>query len=222
AKGNFPIARDFYEQAVRHKERRDDEAGLALSHGQLGRLYLDWGQLDLAEEHFQADLRLAQRLMDEHGEAQMYNHRGQVAVARGGRGAAGGRKAAARRLWADAAGWLDGSVQSSRERGRALAEGFARKDRALVCLREGDIAGAEKQAQTADELFQSVRFCEGQAQVSRVWGLVRRAQENYDGATRALRAALSFFDETHDHAEAARTQWEIAQTLHAGAAHAPL
>jgi class 3 adenylate cyclase/predicted Ser/Thr protein kinase len=221
-KGNFHVAREFYEQAIEYKQRQDDEAGLALSHGQLGRLYLDWGHLDQAEEHFQTDLRLAQKLLDERGEAQMYNHLGQVALARGLREAAAGRKAAARRQWTEAAGWLDVSIRRSTEGERIVAEAFARKDRALVALMEGDIAAAEQQAKKAEELFHSARFDEGMAQVHRVWGMVRRAQERYAEAERMLRAALAHFDDSQDHAEGARTQWEIARTLHAARAQPPL
>jgi class 3 adenylate cyclase len=221
-KGNFPIAREFYEQALLHKRRHDDDVGQALSHGQLGRLFLDWGQLDRAEEHFQADLRLAEKLQDEGGEAQMYNHLGQVALARGKREAAAGRMATARRLWVEAAGWLEGSIARSGQGGRAVTEGFARKDLALIRLNEGDIDGAEAEVQRAEEVLRAARFAEGLALVNCVWGLVRRAQGRYDEAGRALREALAHFDETQERAEAARVQWEVARTLQAAAAPRPL
>jgi class 3 adenylate cyclase/predicted Ser/Thr protein kinase len=221
-RGNFHVAREFYEQAIQYKQRFDDDAGLALSHGQLGRLYLDWGQFDQAEEQFQEDLSLAQKLLDDRGEAQMYNHLGQVALARGQREAAAGRKAAARRLWAEAAGWLDSSIRLSSEHELTVAEAFARKDRALAYLLEENIALAEEQAQRAEELFHAAHFAEGAAQVHRLWGLVRRAQGHQEESARALRCALSHFDETHDEAEAARTQWEIARTLYAAQGQPPL
>ena len=91
AKGNFPVAREFYEQSIRYKQRWKDEAGIAVSHGQLGRLYLDWGHLDEAEHHFQEDLLLAQKLHSRGSEAQIYNHLGQTALARGEREAAAGK-----------------------------------------------------------------------------------------------------------------------------------
>jgi class 3 adenylate cyclase len=222
AKGNFQIAREFYEQALRYKERFDDESGLALSHGQLGRLHLDWGHLDQAEEHFQEDLRLTQKILDGRGEAQMYNHLGQVALARAEREAAAGRKAAARRELADAAGWLEESIRRSQELRLQVAEGYARKDRAVVCLLEDDVAGAEHQARLAEELFTAVRFAEGSAQLNRVWGMIRRTLGRYDEALKTLRAALAYFEDTQDPAEAARLLWEIARTLRAAAAHPPL
>ena len=78
---NFYAARACFEQALACK-RPDDLAGLALSHGQLGRLYLDWGLWAKAEQHFQQDLALVQRIEDAYGQAQMYNCLGQVALAR--------------------------------------------------------------------------------------------------------------------------------------------
>jgi class 3 adenylate cyclase/predicted Ser/Thr protein kinase len=223
SRGNFHVAREFYEEAIRYKERQGDEAGLALSHGQLGRLHLDWGHLDRAEEHFQIDLRLAQKLLDPRGEAQMYNHLGQVALARAERELAAGRKGTARRLLAEAAGWLQSSICLSAEGNRTnIAEAFARKDRALVHLLEGDLTAAEEEVRKAEDLFQAARFGEGLAQVNRVWGALWRAQERYEEAIRKLRAALGYFDDTQDRAEAARVQWEIARTLRAAEAPAPL
>jgi class 3 adenylate cyclase/Tfp pilus assembly protein PilF len=221
-KGNFHIAREFYEQALKHKQQFDDESGLALSHGQLGRLHLDWGRLDQAEEHFQEDLRLAQKILDSRGEAQMYNHLGQVALARAEREAGSGRRATARRLLADAAGWLEESIRLCQEFKHQVAEGYARKDRALVYLQEGDVSSTEQQAQRAQELFKAAHFAEGLAQVHRVWGMILRSQEHFEEALRTLRAALAYFEDAGDRAEAARLQWEIARTLRASGAHAAL
>jgi class 3 adenylate cyclase/predicted Ser/Thr protein kinase len=221
-KGNFHVAREFFDQALRYKQRFEDEAGLALSHGQMGRLHLDWGQLDKAEEHFQEDLRLAQKIRDGRGEAQMYNHLGQVALARGDGEAGSGRKAAARRLWTEAAGWLEESIRLSGELKEGVAEAFARKDRALVFLREGNIAAAEAQVVRARELFDAARFAEGTAQTNRVWGMILRAQERFEESLRALRAALAHFEDTRDTAECARILWEIARTLREAGANLPL
>jgi tetratricopeptide (TPR) repeat protein len=221
-KGNFAVAREFYEQSIRHKERVGDEAGMAVSHGQLGRLYLDWGHLDEAERHFQEDLRIAQKILSRWSQAQMYNHLGQVAAARGEREAAAGRRSSARRHYAEAAGWLDESIRRCQEGGWAVSEGFARKDRALVYLREGDLAGAEQQARQAAELFAQAQFPEGTAQVQRVEGMVLRARGRCDDAQHRFRLALTYFDNTQERDEAARTHWEIARTLRAAEAPAPL
>jgi class 3 adenylate cyclase/predicted Ser/Thr protein kinase len=220
--GNFSMARELYEQAIGFKERHGDEVGLAVNHGQLGRLYLEWGWLDQAEHHFQIDLRLAQKLLDERGEALMYNHLGQVALARGDREAAAGRRAAARHWWNEAAGWLESSIQRSQASGAKSAEGFARKDRAIVHLQLGELAPVTEHLDQAEALFQSVRFEEGLAQVQFVRGMLRRIQGRFDEATRLLRAALGYFDETLDRTSAARTQRELARTLHASGAHLPL
>jgi class 3 adenylate cyclase/predicted Ser/Thr protein kinase len=221
-KGHFPVAREFYEQSIRCKQAAGDEAGMAVSHGQLGRLYLDWGHLDEAEHHLQEDLRLAQKLRSRYSEAQVYDHLGQVASARGQREAAAGRRAAARRHTTEAAGWLDQSIRLCQEGRWAVPEGFARKDRALVWLQEGDLAAAEQQARQAAELFHSAAFGEGTAQVQCVQGMILRARRRWDEAERILRSALAYFDSTQERDEAARAQWEIARTLRDAGAPAPL
>ena len=82
AKQNFPAAFSLFQKALAAKEKHQDLLGLALTHGQLGRLLLDWGELDRAEKEFRADLELCLRTNDSRGEAQMYNHLGQVFFAR--------------------------------------------------------------------------------------------------------------------------------------------
>lgn len=221
-KGNFAVARELYEQSIRHKERVDDEAGIAVSHGQLGRLYLDWGRLDEAEKHFQEDLRIAQRILSRWSQAQVYNHLGQVAAARGEREAASGRRALAQRHFTDAAGWLDESIRRAQEGGWLVSEGFARKDRALVYLHEADLDAADAQVRQALELFARAQFPEGTAQAQRVEGMSLRARGRHDEAERRFRSALSHFDSTQEQDEGARTAWEIARTLRAGGAPTPL
>jgi class 3 adenylate cyclase/predicted Ser/Thr protein kinase len=221
-KGNFPVAREFYEQSIRYKEACGDEAGIAISHGQLGRLYLDWGHLDEAEHHFQEDLRLAQKIRSRWSEAQIYNHLGQVALARGQREAAAGRRAAARRRWAEAAGWLDESIRHCQEEGYGVSEGFARKDRALVCLHEGDLDGAEAQARQAEALFEANDFAEGQAKVQLVEGMLLRGRQRWPEAERRFRSALGYFEATQESDEAVQAHWEIARTLRDSGTAAPL
>jgi class 3 adenylate cyclase len=206
-KDNFHAARECFEQALACRQP-DDLAGLALSHGQLGRLYLDWGLWAKAEKHFQEDLALAQRIGDERGQAQMYNFLGQVALARD--------------AWQDAAGWIDASIKRAATHGWTVLEAYARKDRALVCLAEGWPDEAENQAQKAEELFRAARFDEGLAHVNRVWGLIRRWQGRWDESVSSLRAALRHFVDIKEPAEVARTQFEIARTQRAAQEPRPL
>jgi class 3 adenylate cyclase/predicted Ser/Thr protein kinase/Flp pilus assembly protein TadD len=221
-KGNFPVAREFYEQSIRYKAGFNDEAGIAISHGQLGRLHLDWGHLDDAEKHFQEDLRLAQKIRSRWSEAQIYNHLGQVALARGEREAAAGRKAGARRRWAEAAGWLDESIRHSERGPFPVSEGFARKDRARVYLCEGNLDSAEHECKRATELFQANDFAEGVAKVHAVEGMILRARERCAEADRKFRSALSYFEATQERDAAVRMLWEIARTLRDCGASAPL
>jgi tetratricopeptide (TPR) repeat protein len=196
SRDNFYAAGEFYRHALTSKKRFDDDAGLALTHGQLGRLYLDWGNLDAAAQHFTTDLHIAQHIGDTFGVALMHNFLGQVALAR--------------RAWQDAAHWLDECIRLSQAGGWTALTGFAQKDRALAWLGRGRVAEAEAAAGIAESLL---THPEGRAHVQRVWGLVRRKQRRYEEAEDALQAALRWFDDYHERAEAARTQLEIARTL---------
>lgn len=221
-KGNFPIARSFYQESIRRKQVCNDEAGIAISHGQLGRLYLDWGHLDEAEGHFQEDLRLVQKLRSRWSEAQLYNHLGQVALARGDREVACGRRSTARRHYQAAAGWLEQSIRLCQEGSFAVSEAFARKDRALGYLAEGDLAAAQEQARLAAELFAANSFYEGTAKVQVVEGMILRQQGRTAEAERRFRQALNYFETTREADEAVRTLREIARTLRDGNAPVPL
>ncbi len=210
-KGNFPIAREFYQQSLRFKERCDDEAGVALSHGQLGRLYLDWGHLDEAEEHFQEDLALAQRLRSRFSEAQIYNHLGQVSLARAEGELSAGRRAPARRHLDDADGWLDQSVRTAMDGKHAVAEGFARKDRALLHLLRGDLDAAGDEARQAQALFTAAQFGEGSAKVALVEAMVLRERQQWAEAEQKLRQAVSHFERVSEGDDAVRAWWERAR-----------
>jgi class 3 adenylate cyclase len=197
-KDNFHAAREFYGRALRLKERFGDEPGQALTHGQLARLYLDWGHLDRAEYHFNEDLRIARRIGDVHGEVQLYNHLGQVALARGD--------------WPTAADWLDEAIRRSHEGGRKVMEGFARKDRALAHLGSRDLAAAEAEVERADALFREADFAEGRAHAARVRGSILRILGRHADAGQALRTALAHFERSQERVEVARTQLELART----------
>lgn len=208
SKNNFHAAREFFERSIECKLVFEDYAGLAVSHGQLGRLYLEWGNARKAEEHFKQDLELARRIDDERGEAQMYNYLGQIAIMR--------------RKWEDAAAWLDESIRLSEHGGWPVLEGFARKDRAIADLGQGQFAEAETEIQKAEDLFTAAAFAEGLAHVNRTRAMIWRAQERFDEAERALRAALAHFETHNERAEAARTQLEKARVLRARGVPRPL
>ena len=115
AKDDLPSAREFYGRAAVCKKKCGDEAGLALTYGQLGRLALDWGDLRQAEKHFRDDLTIVCRLGQDRAAAQMHNHLGQVALAAG--------------RVDDAIKSLDESIRRSEGRW-PVTEAYARKDRA--------------------------------------------------------------------------------------------
>jgi serine/threonine protein kinase/class 3 adenylate cyclase/uncharacterized protein HemY len=221
-KGNFPVAREFFEQSIRYKQNKEDDFGIAISHGQLGRLYLAWGHLDQAEEHFQEDLRLVQRLRSRWGEGQVYNHLGQVALARGEREAGAGRRATARRHFVVAAGWLDQSIRHAQENSYPISEAFGRKDRALLLLHQDDLDRAEEEARQARETFTANHFAEGVAKVHLVEGKILRRRERWQEAERKFRLALEHFENTQEIAETIHAYWEIARTHRDSGAPAPL
>ncbi|MBY0228605.1 MAG: tetratricopeptide repeat protein, partial [Gemmataceae bacterium] len=210
-KGNFPIAREFYEQSLRFKRGFDDDSGVALSHGQLGRLFLEWGHLDEAEEHFQADLELAQKLRSRYSEAQIYNHLGQVALARGEAEAQAGRRPAMRRHFATAAGWLLQSVELAQATRHPINEGYARKDKARLHLLEGDAERAADEARQAHRLFSSSGFAEGTAKTALVEAMILRQQEKWSEAESKLRGALEHFETAREEDDAVQAWWERAR-----------
>ena len=112
ARDNFHSAAEFFQQAIACKNSWDDEAGLAVSYGNLGRLNLDWGYLDQAEECFLEDLKLAQKMRDARSEALMQNQLGRVALERGNRERRP-HPSTAHEHWADALGWLDASIRTA-------------------------------------------------------------------------------------------------------------
>jgi class 3 adenylate cyclase len=208
SKDNFHAAREFFERSIECKLAYEDSAGLAVSHGQLGRLYLEWGHLRKAEEHFKQDLELARRIDDERGEAQMYNYLGRVAIIK--------------RKWEDAAAWLDESIRLGEQGGWRVLEGFARKDRSIAALGQGQFAEAEAEVQKAEDLFKAAAFAEGLAHVNRTRAMIWRAQERFDEAERALRAALAHFETHNERAEVAYTPLEKARVLRARGVPRPL
>jgi class 3 adenylate cyclase/Tfp pilus assembly protein PilF len=213
SRDNFHAAEEFFKQAVVCKQQWDDQAGLALSYGNLGRLYLDWGYLDQAERHFQKDLDIAKRNGDARSEALMHDHLGQVALERGERAAAQGRIAETRKHWADAAELLDSSIRRNFDGGWTVNEGYARKDRALLALAQGQLPEAEAHVEEARARFDAAGFDEGLAHVNRIQGMIQRRRGVYDEASRALRAALAFFEsaKSPERVQIARTLWEIAR-----------
>src|SRR5262249_11505625 len=142
-KNNFHAAQEFFGRALQLKQRFGHDAATAASLRELGRVHLDWGNLEKAGECFQKGLQMSQKAADERGQASAFHYLGRVALAQGEREAAAGHKAAARKGWARAAEWLDASIRAHQARQRGILEAYARRDRALLCLAEGDLDRAE-------------------------------------------------------------------------------
>jgi class 3 adenylate cyclase len=208
AQDNFHAALEFFTQAIAHKEKFRDEAGLAVTHGQIGRMHLDWGQWELAESHFRADLDICRRIADARGEAQMYNFLGAVALAK--------------RDMESAAAWLDHAIQHARAGGWTVLEAYAHKDRAACWLTSGEITAAREELTKAESLFRQSNFAEGAAHTNRVWGILYRLEKDFLESERRLRQSQQFFESVGEQAEVARTQREVARTLRAKDAPKPL
>lgn len=170
AKGSFHAARDFFDKAIQCKHLHGDDAGLALSHGQLGQLYFDWGLHENPERHFQDDMQICQRIDDELGLSLMYNGLGRLALERGSEELNSGRLTEARIQLQTAASWLDAAIQLSQQHAGTIREAYNRKDRALVHLAGDDADAAAPQLQRAEQLFRGVDFQEGVAHVCRASG----------------------------------------------------
>jgi class 3 adenylate cyclase len=94
-------------------------------------------------------------------------------------------------------------------------EGYARKDRAFVHLKQDQGDEAESQVRKAEGLFRAAGFVEGIAHANRVMGMINCAREQFMPAERSLNDSLRYFESHGEGAEAARTQLEIARTLRA-------
>ena len=207
AQDNVPAAMEFFQQALQHKQQFQDEAGLAVSHGQVGRLHLEWGQFALAEKHFRQDLEISQRIDDRRGIAQMYNFLGQVALAR--------------LETEDAAVYLDHSIENAVGRWGNI-EAFGRKDRALCFLADGQTTAAREQLDAAQRLFEHQSNPEGLAHVSRARGILWRLEQQWADSGQCLRRALQYFEEIRSMPEVARTRLELARLLKARGVPLPL
>ena len=144
----WPATREFYAGAQALKERFKDEAGLALTCGQLGRLALDLGELDQADLHFRAGLKWCRQTGDVRGQAQQINHRGQVWLA----------KCQPR----ETLPLLDEAIALAAGKYGVL-EGYARKDRAQALLDLDRLDEAGQECDEAAERFSRTNFLEGQA-----------------------------------------------------------
>ena len=206
--GDFALADAFYGRSIDAKLRHDDRPGLALTYGQIGRLFLEWGDLDGARTYFEKDLSVCWSISDIFGEAKMYNHQGQVELERGAP--------------LQALAYLDESVARGEQNGWTDLEAYARKDRGRAYLALQRLDDAEADGRRAEELFRNRDFAEGTFHARRVLALVQAARGQRGDAERGLRDAATFFAGQQEYAEAARTWLELAGVQRRGGSPAPL
>jgi class 3 adenylate cyclase len=221
SRDNFQCAREFFDQALALKHP-EDLTGRAVTHGQLGRLYLDWGYHDKAQHHFDEDLKISRQIGDDFGKAIMCNFLGQVCLMRGEQEMAVNRSSVARRELDTAAGWLESAGSLSLAKKWPIIEGYARKDQARLALAQGNADLAATHVKAADDIFRSRGFREGLAHVNRVWGMLHSAQGRWEEAQTSYQAALRQFQETRQSAEVARTLFAIARACAAAGEARPL
>ncbi|MCE9606440.1 MAG: adenylate/guanylate cyclase domain-containing protein [Planctomycetia bacterium] len=211
SKDHFLIAKLLLELSLKCKERVHDLRGLALTHGQLGRLYQDWGYLTRAEYHFREDLRLAEELGDAFGEARMLGALGQVGVLAAYEGSLQGSNERARDYARRAADWLTAAVERSRRAKFDICAGFAHKDLALLHLLQGDLPTAESESARARAIFQEKQFEEGLIVVERVDGLICAAKGLWNEARDRLQLAMSYYARIKERTETARIRLDLAR-----------
>jgi len=208
---HFLIAKLLLERSLRAKERVEDLRGLALTHGQIGRLYRDWGYLARAEHHFREDLRLAESMADAFGEARMLGALGEVAVMAAYEARSQDQARQAEEAASRASDWLAAAVERSRCGKFDVCEGFARKDLALLALFHGHTAEAEREAAAARAIFLARQFDEGNAVVVRVDGLIFAAKGLWEEARNCLHPAMSYYTRINDRTEIARLRLDLAR-----------
>jgi class 3 adenylate cyclase len=111
----------------------------------------------------------------------------------------------------EADGWLDQSIRTAVDGKHAVAEGFARKDRALLLLLRGDLEAAAEECGRAQQLFASAHFNEGSAKAALVEAMVLREQQRWGDAEQKLRAALAHFEKAQGGDDTVRAWWERAR-----------
>jgi tetratricopeptide (TPR) repeat protein len=195
--GYFQGALALFDKALALKRLHNDEEGLALSEGQLGRLHFELGNFEEAESHFRQDLEISRRLGDVRSVAQMHGFLGRVAVAR--------------QEWEAAAGLLDEAIGESARGGYRIVEAFARKDRALAHLGLDQAREAAAQLERARVLFQGATFKEGLVHVDVAQARLDALAGRFEEAERALTTSAQYFVSTSELAEAARTLAEQAR-----------
>jgi len=214
--GSFFVATEFYRKSLEFKQNppsgEPDLPGLALTHGQLGRLYLQWGLLDQAWKHFHDDLDIAERMDDPRSRAQMLDYLGHVELRRADRFRSTGNFSDATRHETEALGWLDSCLRECAGRpdwNNIAAYGL--KDRAAVLLSLDRLDEAEADLVRAEQLFHAARFDDGLAHVDLIRGVLQRRLRNWSESLRLLQKAQRRFDGRIP-VELARAQWEIART----------
>lgn len=195
-RGRFALAEDYFDRALRAKQTVHDELGIALTQAQLGRLYLDDGQLQAADENFLAALVIARRTNDERAECQLTNHRARVRIASGQPD--------------EALVLLEDSLRLAQGRYPILS-GFGYKDRAHAHLLRGDHAAAEADLVQARSLFTKFNFASGLAHLQQVRGWLSHRLGRFDQAERELEMAANQLQRQGLIGEAARCWLELGR-----------
>lgn len=193
---NCCAARDLFEESLKLKSARNDRAGLALTHGQLGRLFFDWGEYGLAHRHFGEDLRLSHELGDHRGCAQMLGHLSRAALAMG--------------RTVEAHTFARASLAFATEGKWPVVIFFALKDNAYAERAKDNLPVAKERVRRAGVLLNSIDFPEGRAHLAFIAGLLEGDEGLFEKALVSLRIARSGFDAVCEQVEAARVQLEVA------------
>jgi class 3 adenylate cyclase len=198
SKNQYHAALELYLLALKYKERHGDDAGQALTHGQLGRLFFDWERYEQADAHFHNGLNLSRIIGDKRGEALGLNHLARISIAM--------------KDWGKAVDQLQETLRLSKGRDWKVIEGFARKDLARAFLGQGNLRASGREIKKSRDLFEAADFVEGLAHVRRVEGVLFRTQKKFVSSLERFREAWLYFKEFGEPREAARTEFEAART----------
>jgi len=212
-RNNFHSAREYFHLALACRIRHRDQGGLAITHGHLGWLYLDWGWLDKATEHFQEDYKISRSLRDDNGRLLMTLQLARVAIQRGQQDASQSRHADARRNYRKALEGIEECLRACNITERWHTLGFAHNERGILALVEGKPDLALEHFKKAQDIFREQNDRGGLSFVLRGRGIVARQHGDYDESRRLLTEAQTLFRTSNNLTEIARTQVEIARTL---------
>ena len=162
--GQLQDARAEFEKAVSYREAVNDEPGLALSLGNLGRLFIDLGDFRSAQTHLRRDLEIVERISPDmtHLRSQLLTHLATSAFQL--------------ERFDEAKQFLDESENLARTDENVVGLSFIALARAQIALREADVSTAEQFSEYVLHQLSDARIPESLRNSMAALGLQRSAE----------------------------------------------